>query len=181
MKVYDKLIKPIKEVNYLRAENVDRYRLIIRYFFLEYEKIHYWLHKEDVYEVIRNIEGYEDYTLDQCQQDLQQLTQWQNLTASQDSSKVLSLEDFKNKRYRYQLSEYTVEIERLTLRLENLEIEGASLEPTLLERIYDQLLQIKKVIKENPVDMNGWLNLLMNDFVRLNQNYQDYIKLNINF
>ncbi|MEJ8738143.1 TIGR02677 family protein [Erysipelotrichaceae bacterium HCN-30851] len=176
MKVYDKLIKPIKEVNYLRAENVDRYRLIIRYFFLEYEKIHYWLHKEDVYEVIRNIEGYEDYTLDQCQQDLQQLTQWQNLTASQDSSKVLSLEDFKNKRYRYQLSEYTVEIERLTLRLENLEIEGASLEPTLLERIYDQLLQIKKVIKENPVDMNGWLNLLMNDFVRLNQNYQDYIK-----
>ena len=55
MKVYDKLLKPIKEVNYLRADNVDRYRLIIRYFFLEYEKIHYWIHKEEVYEEIRQI------------------------------------------------------------------------------------------------------------------------------
>lgn len=33
MQINDKLIKPIYEVNYLRAENVDRYRLIIRYFF----------------------------------------------------------------------------------------------------------------------------------------------------
>ena len=89
--------KPIKEVNYLRADNVDRYRLIIRYFFLEYEKIHYWIHKEEVYEEIRQIEGYQDYTLEQCQQDLQQLTQWQNLTASQDSNKVRTIDDFKIK------------------------------------------------------------------------------------
>ena len=176
MKVYDKLIKPIKEVNYLRADNVDRYRLIIRYFFLEYEKIHYSLYKDEVYEVIKNIEGYEDYTLDQCQQDLQQLTDWQNLTASQDSSKVYTLEDFKNRRYRYQLSEYTVEIERLTLRLENLEIEGASLEPTRLERIYQQLLEVNKIVTGTPGEMNSWINLLMGDFMDLNHNYQDYIK-----
>lgn len=176
MKVYGKLLKPIKEVNYLRADNVDRYRLIIRYFFLEYEKIHYWIHKEEVYEEIRQIEGYQDYTLEQCQQDLQQLTQWQNLTASQDSNKVRTIDDFKNKKYRYQLSEYTVEIERMTLRLENLEIEGASLEPTLLERIYHQLTQVKDISQKENSDVNGWLNLLMNDFVRLNQNYQDYIK-----
>ena len=176
MKVYDKLIKPIKEVNYLRADNVERYRLIIRYFFLEYEKIHYWIHKEEVYEEIHQIPGYEDYTLEQCQQDLQQLTQWQNLTASQDSNKVRTIDDFKNKKYRYQLTEYTVEIERMTLRLENLEIEGASLEPTLLERIYQQLTKIHDIKNLESSEVNGWLNLLMNDFVRLNQNYQDYIK-----
>ncbi len=33
------------------------------------------------------------------------------------------------------MTEYSVEIERLVIRLENLFIEGASLEPTLLERI----------------------------------------------
>ena len=33
------------------------------------------------------------------------------------------------------MSEYSVEIERLVVRLENLFLEGASLEPTLLERI----------------------------------------------
>ena len=32
MEIYDKLIKPIREVNYLRAENVDHYCIIIRYF-----------------------------------------------------------------------------------------------------------------------------------------------------
>ena len=49
--------------------------------------------------------------------------------------KVASIEEFKNKKYRYQMTEYSVEIERLVIRLENLFIEGASLEPTLLERI----------------------------------------------
>lgn len=176
MKVYDKLIKPIYEVNYLRAENVDRYRLIIRYFFLEYEKMHYWQHKEDIYSQIHQLDGYESYTIEQCQQDLQKLVEWGNLAAMQDSNKVKTVEDFKNKKYRYQLSEYTVAIERMTLQLENLEIEGASLEPTLFERIYQQLANINEIKEKPSIDVNGWLQLLMSDFKRLNQNYQDYIK-----
>ena len=64
------------------------------------------------------------YTMEQCQQDLQSLVEWGNLIAIQDSQKVKTIEDFKNRQYRYQLSEYTVEIERMTLRLENLGIEG---------------------------------------------------------
>lgn len=176
MEVYDKLIKPITEVNYLRAENVSRYRVIIRYFFLEYEKIHYWLYKEDIYNMMIHLEGYEDYTMDQCQQDLQSLVEWKNLTAMQDSQKVKTIEDFKNRKYRYQLSEYSVEIERMTIRLEKLEIEGASLEPTLIERIYNHLCQIKEIKMKKQIDIHGWLQFLMTDFIRLNQNYQDYIK-----
>ena len=38
MELYDKLLKPITEVNYLRAENVDRYRIIIRYFIRSMKK-----------------------------------------------------------------------------------------------------------------------------------------------
>lgn len=176
MEVYDKLTKPITEVNYLRAENVARYRLIVRYFFLEYEKIHYWLHKEDIYEMMRSIDEYKDYTLDLAQQDLQSLVEWGNLTAIQDSQKVKTIEDFKNRKYRYQLSEYTVEIERMTLRLEKLEVEGSSLEPTLLERIYHHLQEIESISLKTDMDIHGWLQALMTDFIRLNQNYQDYIK-----
>lgn len=169
-------MKPITEVNYLRAENVDRYRLIMRYFFLEYEKIHYWLYKEDVFSEIHQIRGYEDYTLEQCQQDLQSLVNWGNLTALQDSHKVRTIEDFKNKKFRYQLTEYAVEIERMIIRLENLEIEGASLEPTLLERILNAILDTETIVNKEASEVHGWLSLLMNDFVRLNQNYQDYIR-----
>ena len=65
------------------------------------------------------------------------------MIAIQDTSKVTSIEEFKNRKYRYQLSEYTIEIERMTLKLENLQVEGASLEPTLLERIQYQIMCIE--------------------------------------
>lgn len=73
--------------------------------------------------------------MEQCQQDRAMLTEWKNLNTIQDTRKVASIEEFKNKKFRYQMSEYSVEIERLVVRLENLFVEGASLEPTLLERI----------------------------------------------
>lgn len=176
MEISNKLTKAIKEVNYLRVENAARYRVIMRYFFLEYEKIHYWLHKEDIYEMMTGIDEFQNYTMDLCQQDLQSLVEWGNLTAIQDSQKVKTVEDFKNRKYRYQLTEYSVEIERLTIRLENLEIEGASLEPTLLERIYQNLCQINEVKNKKDSEIHAWLQYLINDFITLNQNYQDYIK-----
>jgi len=175
MRVYAKLTRPIKEVNYLRAENAERYRVIIRFFFLEYEKLHNWLYKEDVFAMMQKTDYFDNYSIEQCQLDLQSLVDWGNLTALQDSNKVRTIADFKNKKYRYQLSEYTVEIERMTMRLENIEVEGASLEPTLLERIYQQLIEYEQIKHKSDMDVHGWLQLLMNDFVRLNQNYQGYI------
>ena len=77
--------------------------------------------------------------MEQCKQDLDVLISWKNLLAIQDTSKVATVEEFKNKQFRYQLSEYSVEIERLTIRLENLFVESASLEPSLLERIKEEI------------------------------------------
>lgn len=135
MYVTDKLTKPLTEVKYLNADNVDRYRCIMRIFFDNYEKLKYWMYQEEVYDELKQDPYFADYKMEQCQQDLNALTAWKNLTADQDTRKVTSLEEFSNRRFRYQMSEYSVEIERLVLRLENLFIEGASLEPTLLERI----------------------------------------------
>ena len=53
MEVNEKLYRPITEVNYLRAENADRYRAIMRFFYHEHERIRYWLYKEDVYEEMK--------------------------------------------------------------------------------------------------------------------------------
>lgn len=63
--------------------------------------------------------------------------------AIQDTRKVTSVEAFKNRQYRYQLTEYEVEIERMTVRLEHLYVEGASQEPALLERME---IEVKKMI-----------------------------------
>ena len=176
MQVSDKLTKALTEVKYLNADNVSRYRCIMRIFFENYEKLRYWMYQEDVYAQMTAHAFFADYTPEQCQQDLSMLVEWKNLNTIQDTRKVSSIEEFKNKKFRYQMSEYSVEIERLVLRLENLLVEGASLEPTLLERIRIHIARFPEMAGLDVNQVYTWWNDLNNDFVRLNQNYQDYIR-----
>lgn len=176
MQVTEKLLKPLTEAKYLNAENADRYRCIMRIFFENYEKLRYWMYQEDVYEEMIQDPYFTDYRPEQCQQDLTMLTEWKNLNTIQDTRKVSSIEEFKNKKFRYKMSEYSVEIERLVLRLENLLIEGASLEPSLLERIRINIGKLIDIESMEPDAAYVLWNDLNSDFVRLNQNYQDYIR-----
>lgn len=176
MDITEKLTAPLIETRYLSVENADRYRSIMRLFYLNYEKMRYWMYQEEVYEALKQSEYFSSYTPEQCQQDLKALTEWKNLMTIQDTRKVASIEEFKNKKFRYQLSEYSVEIERMVIRLENLFVEGASLEPTLLERIRIQLSKLEEISKKDQEAVYSWWNDLNHDFVRLNQNYQDYMR-----
>lgn len=74
MQVSDKLIKPLTEAKYLNADNVSRYRCIMRIFFEHYEKLKYWLYQEEVYEEMIQDPLFSDYRPEQCQQDLTMLT-----------------------------------------------------------------------------------------------------------
>ena len=176
LQVSDKLLKPLTEAKYLNADNVSRYRCIMRIFFENYEKLKYWLYLEEVYEEMLKDPFWSEYKIEQCQQDLTMLTEWKNLNTIQDTRRVSSIEEFKNKKYRYQMSEYSVEIERLVIRLENLFIEGASLEPTLLERIRRNMERFPEMAGKDKNEVYTWWTDLNNDFMRLNQNYQDYIR-----
>ncbi|HIR87607.1 MAG TPA: DUF2397 family protein, partial [Candidatus Fimimorpha faecalis] len=53
MKVHEKLLKPLIETKYLTVDNTDRYRCIVRLFYLNYEKLKYWMYQEEVYEELR--------------------------------------------------------------------------------------------------------------------------------
>lgn len=169
-------MKPITETKYLTADNCWRYRAILRYFYLQYEKIRYWFYKEDIFEALRGNPYFSSYTPELCSQDLDALVSWGNLVPMQDTSRASTVEEFKNKQFRYQLSEYAVEIERLTIKLENIYVEGASLEPSLFERIRDAVLKIAQMADAEPKTVGAWWNDLNNDFRRLNQNYQDYVR-----
>lgn len=176
MKIEEKLRKPMLEAKYLNVDNTDRYRPIIRLFYLKYEKLKYWMYQEEIFEELKEDPYFADYTVEQCQQDLTTLTTWGNLVTIQDTRKVTTIEEFKNKKFRYQLSELAVEIERMVIRVENLSIEGSSLEPTLLERLRINLGKMEEIIGESSEKIYGWWNDLNNDFIRLNQNYQDYMR-----
>lgn len=173
MEVTEKLTKQIEEVKYLSVENTDRYRPIIRYFFKQYEKLEYWLYKEDVFNELKY--NFEDYTIELCEQDLLRLTEWGNLTNIQDSSNVKTVEEFKNRKFRYQLTEYAIEIERMVMRLETLNVETASLEPKLFEKMRILFTQIQTL--EDLEDINACFEELNETFTKLNNNYKDFLKM----
>lgn len=171
-----KSLKPISETAYLSAPNSWRYRAIMRIFYINDLRYKHWLNKDDVYKAIKEDENFSEYTIEMCAQDLEALNSWGNLNAVQDTAKVMTYQQFVNKQFRYQMTEYAIEIERMTVRLENLFVEGGSLEPTLMERLKEQLKKIPKMILEEPMTVGGWWSGLTSDFQRLNQSYQDYIR-----
>ncbi len=176
MEINETISKQIIETSYLTTENTKRYRPILRYFYKQYERINYMLYKEDIWNELKGKENFENYTIEMCENDLTQLVNWGNLTALQDTNNVSTVEEFKHRKFRYQLTEYAVEIERLVIKLENLHIEGASLEPKLIERIKEEIQSIEKISLQNETDVLSLWDNLNNDFKRLNQDYQDYVK-----
>ncbi len=175
MEVSEKLTKQITETKYLSVENTERYRPIMRYFFKQYEMLEYWLYKEQVYNDLKDNDVFSNYTLELCEQDLLRLVEWGNLTNLQDTSNVQTVEEFKNRKYRYQLTEYAIEIERMVMRLETLNVETASLEPKLFEKI--RLLLNSIIVLDDLEEINSCFEELNETFTKLNNNYKDFLKM----
>lgn len=173
MVVNSDLTKRIDEVKYLSVENTERYRPIIRYFFKQYEKLEYWLYKEDVYSNLKD--NFDSYTIDLCEQDLLRLVEWGNLTNIQDTTNVKTVEEFKNRKFRYQLTEYAIEIERMVMHLETLKVETSSLEPKLFDKLRVLLSEFNNL--ENKEDISDHFEELNETFTKLNNNYKDFLKM----
>lgn len=169
-------VKPVPEVKYLTADNVARYRLIMRFFYENHSKLKYWLKPEDVYSGVSSWNLLDDYTLEQCQRDLDTLTEWRNLTSSHDGGRARSIEEYVRKRYRYLMTPYAIEIERMLESLENVQGYGGSLEPTLLERIVGYVRSIAD--HAGPFAPGDALQLwrdLQTAFRTLHENASDYL------
>ena len=166
----------INETSYLSVQNASIYRKIMRCFYREYEKMHFQLYKEDIYRFIKEDEAFETYSMEQLVQDLEALVKWKNLTPIQDPGKVYTIADYKNKQYRYTMSEYAVEIERLTVRLENLFLESGNLSTNFFVRLERSLDETENMENAELRTVNEWWQTLQEDFKRLNQNYQDYLR-----
>lgn len=60
----DKLKKQVVEMKYLNADNVERYRLIMRIFYTNYEKLRYWLYQEEVYQAVIEVAPDMEYRME---------------------------------------------------------------------------------------------------------------------
>jgi uncharacterized protein (TIGR02677 family) len=181
------LLKPILEASYLTAENAWRYRAILRYFYIQHERLRHYLLPEEVYEHLKASQYFANYTEEQLQQDLNQLVNWGNLIPRQETGRVSTIQEFKRRRFRYQCTPYTVEIERMVQNLENMvgSMRG-SLERTLFERLLEALLRLTRTLPAgssspyavgelSPEETNRLWEDVYDDFRKLTENATDYL------
>lgn len=178
----DTVLKPIVEAAYLTAENAWRYRAILRYFYEQHERIRQFLFPDEIYHFLKQYEAFRGYTMEMLQTDLEQLVKWKNLMARQETGRVRTIEEFKKKRFRYQCSPYTVEIERMVRSLENMGGSfGGSLEKTLFDRLYESINKIHELIFKDNLDAIPLEELFRNwedvfdYYKKMVQNSADYI------
>jgi uncharacterized protein (TIGR02677 family) len=172
----EKLLTPIAEASYLTAANAWRYRAILRFFYIQHESMRHHLFPGEVFEHLRQSPHFTGYSEEQLQQDLNQLTDWKNLIARQETSRVTTIEEFKKKRFRYQASPYTVEIERMVRRLEQLgESFGGSLERTLFDRLLTALIRFTESNDHSPEVTNSLWEDIFDAFKKLTENSTDYL------
>ena len=131
-------MKKIIEASYLTADSAAHYRTILRYFYHQHERMRDFIAPEELLEYMRSIPTFYDYQEEQLHQQLAQLVKWNNLIARQDMTNAKTIEEYKKKRFRYQCTPYTVEIERMIVQLEKL---GDTFQGSLERSQFERLLQ----------------------------------------
>lgn len=167
--------KRVTEATYLVTDKSDKYRAILRYFYIQHERLREFLFPEEVYAHLQQYPYFAKYEMDELHSDLASLVSWGNLRAQQESGKVRTIEEFKKKRFRYQITPYTVEFERMLIQFEQQSEQfGGSLEKTQFERMYQTLQQIKLASNDSPETCAQLWDDLITYFKKITQNTSDY-------
>ncbi|WP_182188677.1 TIGR02677 family protein [Pectinatus frisingensis] len=167
----------ITETAYLNQENTWRYRAIVHYCYKKHEHMQTYVYPEDIYHKLRKDVHFQEYSFEQLEQDLAQLVAWNNLKPHQETGRARSILDFKRRKFRYQCTPYTVEIERMIGHLQSIGEEfGGSLETTQFDRILHALRElIEHADTFTLAELNQtWLDL-QHFFSSLVQNSSDYL------
>jgi uncharacterized protein (TIGR02677 family) len=142
----DVTMKKVVEASYLTADSAAHYRTILRCFYHQHERMRDFIAPEELLEYMRSISQFTDYQEDLLHQQLAQLVKWNNLIARQDMTNAKTIEEYKKKRFRYQPTPYTIEIERMLVVLEKKvgDTFQGSLERSQFERLLQALISLQK-------------------------------------
>ncbi len=143
-------MKKVIEASYLTADSAAHYRTILRYFYHQHERMRDFIAPEEILDYMRAIPSFADYQEEQLHQQLAQLVKWNNLIARQDMTNAKTIEEYKKKRFRYQCTPYTVEIERMIVNLEKLgDTFQGSLERSQFDRLFQALATLQKELEDD--------------------------------
>lgn len=169
------LLDTVPQTRYLTTENYVSYRVIMRLFYQEYQRMRYQLDKDAILALLRQDIHFLDYGPEKLDADLSQLVQWKNLTPIQDPHKVYTISDFCNRQFQYMMTKEALEVERMTIILENLYLQTSGLSSNSFRRIQSALHTAKQLDTLSHKEIADWWQDLQEDFQRLTRNHQDYL------
>lgn len=104
--------------NYLVVDNVTRYRKIMRYFYKRHRQMQGSLYRPDILKMMRE-EYASDYGELEVDQDLGFLVEWGNLQRQQEMIRPKSIEEYRNKNFRYQITGEGILVEEMVYQITN--------------------------------------------------------------
>lgn len=169
----------INTLKYATEDNASRYRAIMRFFYQEHEKLRHYSAPTDVFRFLQdnNIIA-EDFTDEQLQRDLKQLENWDCLTSRQDKDNIFTIKEFKERKFRYQITPLAAEIERTLIRFDEMdEALAPSLESSLFQRLWQAIDEInnKSLEKASAEKANDIWNEVFSRFANLTSNATNYL------
>lgn len=169
-------MKQVVEATYLTTPSAAQYRTILRFLYEQHERMRDYITPEEVLQHLRSIPQFFDYDEEQLHQQLAQLVKWNNLSARQDMTNARTIEEYKKKRFRYQPTPYTIEIERMLIELENKmdDTFKGSLERSQFERLLEALQKLEEMPTNPDICMQIWEDLLRY-FKTIRTSTADYI------
>lgn len=169
-------LRAVPELSYLTAQNVSRYRAVMKFCYTEYQRLKYWLRPEEIHEGVQAWGVLENYTLEQCLSDLESLKNWGNLASRHDGGRALSVEEYMRKKSQYMLTQYAIEIERMLEALEKVKGYGGSLETTYFDTITECIheIRLRALEFEAGEALRNW-ERLYEAFKTMHENAADFI------
>lgn len=130
-------MEKILQTNYLTVGNVERYRTIMRYFYKRHRQMQGAAYRPELLKMMQeNLSS--DYGELEMDQDLENLVLWGNLQRQQEFLQVRSIEEYRNKHFRYQITEEGILVEEMVYQLLN---QKHAARGALDEEVFRQLLQ----------------------------------------
>lgn len=113
-------LRQIPQVSYLSTQKTHRYRPIIRFIYEQtVVSLHPYALPADIMGYLQQFAEFTDYTYDELLEDLDVLSERNNLIREIDQRRSENIGDYKRNKYRFKCTDETIQIERMVLGLES--------------------------------------------------------------
>ncbi|MCB5951109.1 TIGR02677 family protein [Enterococcus sp. BWT-B8] len=165
----------ISAANYLTVDNVDRYRKIMSFFYQRHLQMNGLLYRLDILKMMQN-EYDLSYSSQEIDQDLQNLVDWGNITKRQELIRPKSIEEYRNKHFRYQISETGILFEELLVKVSKLkESTRGELDKNRFVQLLDALTELKNISEGDGLELARTWEKVREIFMKIQKDTSDYI------